>query len=545
MLDFCPYEFISMDEYNLAYELVFPKGWNWERVKRETIIGEQKFIYLDENDQRRYTSIQGQANDETAGRGPIILLENKKSDRKNGLAMLQKFVSEAAEPGNAPGKSTERKMRLSCRIAEGVDAFVDENDRPVMYALPCCPHCHHRLPAGWQQAEDFGAVALMGPGGSGKTTFLLSMMNRNWEALQHFNLNGHRLRIAPAHRMDDKTDFSYFMLKKQSEEMCRAGGSCPESTEKTGWVLPVFLHIQYAGHTMILGLYDNAGEHLRRMDLLRHPNLRILLDKMFAQMFFFDPEEMNLSTSGRAVQDVWCAEKENGVLLLNEQGAYQQASRGKRVSGHALLAAASAPPKEGEILPAFREMYYQYMQTMQLNQHLDEMKRMLFLGIIGKSDRLEQMEEIRAREEYAPLFDREYLEDMLDIQAMEMRSELVEEMIEEFGLFGKLDIRSFAQDYGERAVSWHCISALGCGTDNAKEKGKLLGNYAPVRVAEPLMACIYRRMGANGWIKPDGTEQTVDEHFLDSLDARSDKLTRYTENHLALRSVRRRIVNRR
>ena len=55
MLDFCPFDFNKIDMNNLAYELVFTDEWTWERVKNETVIGEEPKPFINENDDRRNT----------------------------------------------------------------------------------------------------------------------------------------------------------------------------------------------------------------------------------------------------------------------------------------------------------------------------------------------------------------------------------------------------------------------------------------------------------------------------------------------------------
>lgn len=80
-----------------------------------------------------------------------------------------------------------------------------------------------------------------------------------------------------------------------------------------------------------------------------------------------------------------------------------------------------------------------------------------------------------------------------------MRSKKVEDLIKQFDLFGAKKIQDFETDFSSDRVSWHCISALGCATDKP-ENGHLLGDYAPIRVAEPLITCILKRIAENGWI---------------------------------------------
>ena len=70
-------------------------------------------------------------------------------------------------------------------------------------------------------------------------------------------------------------------------------------------------------------------------------------------------------------------------------------------------------------------------------------------------------------------------------------------MIEDLQLFKGKNLKDFRRDYG-KGVSWHCISALGCDAEMADN---LLGEYAPIRVEEPLMTCILNRIRDNGWMR--------------------------------------------
>ena len=37
-LDFCPYDGKKIDPNNLAYEVICADGWDWNRVRNETVI---------------------------------------------------------------------------------------------------------------------------------------------------------------------------------------------------------------------------------------------------------------------------------------------------------------------------------------------------------------------------------------------------------------------------------------------------------------------------------------------------------------------------
>lgn len=549
MLTFCPYEFIEIDMENLAYELTFPKGWSWDEVKEKTVVGNEKRKFIVENDTRRYEHFKN-----VSKSSHIVLLENKKKGGKNGFQIFKElieynnekvrmdyvkkssnnelgvkevkkigYLDEVVEQDNMYGitgqndfiyeedgfEGNESKKMLYHRQIEQCDTFVDEHDNIIMYAIPCCPKCHNRLPIGWKQAEDFGAVSLMAPSGTGKTTFLCSMMNRDWHAFQNLSYGGiGRINITAAHLMNDEADATYAAMKKQAEGMCKTGGQCIQSTDTEHWIPPIFLNVQYEGHTCIIGIYDNSGENLRIMDLIKNPNLRMLLNKMFAEIYLFDPRWLNISLPKERKREIWEKFEECKILSLKEQGEYQVKHAGKNIDAKELLQRQNVKVNGGYKPIDAMEVYRSHLSSMQQNNYLWRLKEMYFLGVIIKSDLLEDIEEIRSRGEYDLLFDRDISDDMLDLNSMEIRSELVQEMIHELRLFGNEDIDKFKEDFGEidangnltgkKAVSWHCISAQGCG---ATENGTLAGEYAPIRVAEPMVTCIVKFLIDKGWIK--------------------------------------------
>lgn len=522
MLTFCPYEFKEINMNNLAYELVFPKKWNWEDVKNKTVVGTKKLPFISENDTRREKHFK--KNDEKH----IILLENSKGG-KNGLALFKELIAyrntqmesqmqeekiDGIEFDAGDFGDEEEIKLLYWNLIDGIDTFLDKDEDVVMCAMPCCPKCHNRLPMGWNDAEDFAAISLMAPSGGGKTTFLYSMMHNNWEAFQSIqNRQMGKIYITAAHRMNDKKDVSYAQMKANEEEMCKSGGKCPESTDKDHWIPPVFLNVQYNNHVLIIGIYDNAGEHLRIMDVMENENLSMLLKNMFAEIFLFDPKHLNIALPLNAPTDGGLPDFQ--ILSLGEQGKYQKENALKVISAKDILAPSTPlAGVTGNVTDAM-EVYSNHKASLQQNKSIGGLKRlkeMYFCGVIIKSDLLEQCEEIKSNGEYKHLFqhkkDEEKMksEDIWDLDAMEVRGELVEDMIQELQLFGNRDINNFKLDFGEiddmgnktnkKAVSWHCVSALGCATDEDK---LLTGDYNPIRVAEPLVACIIKRLIDNEW----------------------------------------------
>lgn len=517
MLTFCPYEFKEIDMNNLAYELVFPKNWNWEDVKEQTVVGTKKLPFISENDQRRAKHFK--ENEENH----IILLETKKKGGKNGLTLLKELIVyfnakmesqmqedeiEGIEFDASDFGGEEETKLLYWKVIDGIDTFLDKDDDVVMWAMPCCPKCHNRLPIGWNDAEDFAAVSLMAPSGGGKTTFLYSMMQNNWDAFQSVqNRQMGRISITAAHRMNDKKDVSYAEMKANAEEMCKDGGKCPERTDKEHWIPPVFLNVQYNNHVLILGIYDNAGEHLRNMDVMENENLAMLLKNMFAEIFLFDPKHLNIALSQSNPTGTGLPGFQ--ILSLEEQGNYQKANESKVISAQEILAPIAFPVGvTGNVTDAM-EVYHNHKASLQQNKSiggLRRLKEMYFCGVLIKSDLLEETDEIQSSGEYQQLFQRENSEDIWDLDSMEVRGELVEDMIRDLKLFGNINMNDFKVDFGElddkgnktgkKAVSWHCISALGCATD---DDNCLKGEYNPIRVAEPLVTCIIKRLIDNEW----------------------------------------------
>ena len=129
---------------------------------------------------------------------------------------------------------------------------------------------------------------------------------------------------------------------------------------------------------------------------------------------------------------------------------------------------------------------------------LDQMQDMYFIATLIKCDLLENVTDIAGNNKYNVLLRREAPDRVLNINQMIGRSDTVREMFEELDLFGgRYRVEDMEGYYGDGKSFWHCVSALGCDAETA---GPLKGNYAPIRVADPLLTCIVRRVADNGWL---------------------------------------------
>lgn len=526
-LNVCPFDFSEFDRKNLAYELVMPDRRAWTEVKKDLGLEGKDPIYLKTNDTRRYVLYKENTGLET------IILRAATSGKKSGLDFFIEWIQKAnsgesvktdegneALPGGAVGYG---KMDAKAATKEELEAFAEEKVtietdedgvvifksgiKVLMYAYPCCPYCHNRLPLGWLNAEDFAPIALMAPSGSGKTSLLYSMMNGNWSAIStYLQVNVPKgvgnLTISSCHACDAK-DEPYVSMMEAAGKMCQDKGQCPDNTDREHGIPPVFLRVAYFGadkhkHIMIVGFYDNSGENLKIMNSRGRVNLEFLQRRMSAEMYLFEPKDLNIALKTTQATVVKPSLSSCYVVKLEEQGDYQVKTPGPFLAGDLLKQ--KVVPTKTEQTNIF-SVYNSHKNAMGDTQ--DRLKKRQFIGILSKCDLIEQLKGIDKQSDYKMLFDRGVPRDLLDLNAHAMRSGLVAQMILKEQLMTEAAFSVFGQEYGSR--SWHCVSALGCDTESQKENpedktgGKLKGTYAPIGIAYPLMDCILKRILQNGW----------------------------------------------
>ena len=333
---------------------------------------------------------------------------------------------------------------------EGNYEFFNKCRQRVMTALPCCPHCHMRLPKGWGEAEDFFIVSLIGPARIGKTMMRLSLMADQWKALvRNVQINGSPVNIMPAHYIG--YGGFYDEIIEMAEQLSN-DGICPHPIDRNKLIQPLFLNVVYKGHRMIVGIYDIASYKPDKPFELWNRYLKYAIDNRI------DPVSIKEGEACESTEDYFV---------------------------------------EGEIKKRPLDMYH-VMNFQRYGRRAvpDKKSSRHFRGVIVKSDLLQPIVD---EGKYGILF-RDTFEDPSDRDAVLTTNEIIKDMIKEYRLFGNLsdnEIDDIGSNYKKGRRSWHCISALGCGEDMG---GKLEGDYAPIRVAEPFIRCIVDRIADNGWI---------------------------------------------
>lgn len=537
-LDFCPYDGKKIELNNLAYEIIHPDGWDWNRVKNETIVSDRKRSYIVEQDTRRQEQL-----DFVDKEKHVILLANPDDEGKSGLTLFEELVknseSELHHEAYAKNMGSEMasnydqimkniygmkfdlkhedesgmnncssnmangkgKCRLHYSYWQGLHTFLDDNNDPVMYAMPCCPYCHNRLPVGWLEADDFIGISLMGHEGVGKTSFLYSLIHNNAYSLeQSLDLSGNSLTIRPAHYESDSKDTIYAHVSEQAKLMCKNNGQCPNSMAETG-NMPIFLRAQYGDgakqKSMIVGIYDNAIRLLGKLDTISGKNANALIEKIYGDMYLFDPRDMNLKDisprrlSGKS-RFVKC-----DMLSLEEQAELQTHNKNLVVAAGDLLVNRGKKTHTerddvAKVGNPTMQLYKYAVSKYRRYGNSDVLRCKKFIGVFGKCDLFREQVE----KDYSELVSGNSDEGKQKYDEIQKRSKMTAQMLRNYGMLSHEDMDMFCGDYG-KGVSWHCISATGC---DVIENDHLLGEYKPINIGDPVISCIVSRMKDLGWL---------------------------------------------
>lgn len=525
-LDFCPFEtegstgkFARIDMSNLAYELIFRNGYT-KTDFRGTVL--ESSHYLDaKTDERLNRDYQDSSE-------KMILEEEIPGKHGNQLRELLERLDEEKQNETLPGGGETRSadamedmeeteggetgILLDYQLHEDgsysfyFSASAGKGRREIMRALPCCPRCHKRLPLGWNNPniEDFYSISLLSSTGEGKTSFLLAMMERRWRRLGAISSN---LYVYPAHIIDDDHD-QYGSLVEQCEMMCKDQGECPSPTTpgQGKKINPVFLRIQYNGHNMILGIYDNSGEVLKAMNP-GDDRIQMLLN-MNAIIYFIDPSNMKVELPTETERQ---RKKRTDAILLDtvrKQGEFQKENRGTHVRGEELLREARKMVQSARRGRENPFALYQDFRNATMTAEGSEdmavtdrnkrfMKRQHLCCVVIKSDLLQESPQMREIPHVTELFARDPEYNYLDEDIQYAREQIVQEVCSQFA-FSRREMEIMEKDM--KSVSWHCISSLGCGTEEIRKNvWQLKGRFDPIRVEEPLVICMSNRFRENGW----------------------------------------------
>lgn len=508
MLNFCPYEiepddsaFKKIDLENLAYEVFFIDGFSFEDLKDTALVK----LYNDREDidPNVTHTIRKNGGALKVGKDPrlkafyndegthYMLYEKLLTEPKSGIQRFMEYL----EQGNEDIRNGEELIALNCIEQSGtyIISYAEGSGMPtrnIMVVVPCCPSCHQKLPSGWQFAEDFCGISLLAPRGGGKTTFLVSMLVRDLECFQDIDPEW---IISAAHSKQDGT----FMKMKESADKLYDERECPDPTDTEHSIAPVFLKVNYRGHFLMVGIYDNSGEVLSSMN---NTLARIrLLPHMDSHIYMIEPEDMNIDLAEEKVQ----ADEEGAakLLTLEEQGKLQKVRRNDKVRANELLVSVRSEKRKNPLA------MYNAMRTMMNNaMQLEKLQSQHICCTIIKCDKLEELDEFKEKDLSQALFQRGPVDmegELLDETRKSLRQKMLDEEV-----FSKYVFSTTKQKHSfigsVKSVSWHCVSALGCETENyAPNKYRLVGAYDPIRLEEPILACVVKKVEENGWYETE------------------------------------------
>lgn len=515
-LNFCPYEYkgksggfqrIAVDApEDLAYELIFMEGYKIEDLENTSLYIKQDLSFIHTgpdprlqhhyNDKTHHYMLWESTSDPNAASGLRLLLDSIVQGNKS-LTEGEKKTSryEDVDSGEEEPKEDEGHEKSYYKLewerqenGKYVFSYASGTKQDdLMEAVPCCPSCHQRLPIGWMDAEDFCGISLMAKRGGGKTTFLLSLMADDWAALKYL---GGDWQITAA---QDDDDAVYTELLDRAESMS-LDGKCPPNTRPSNLIAPVFLNINYKGHKMIAGLYDNSGEVLYRMKP-RDSRTKILTE-MFAHIYLIEPKQMRVKLPEEKKKKAdRKPELTYNILSLQDQGDLQRLNKGEVVLAESLLNKVDIEATKAKEDPL--RMYFRYKELLAYD--LDKLKRQYFCATIIKCDLLEGLKEMETIMGTQFLFNRSRYQDLLNEDTTKAREGIVEKIFDKYVFEDHRQKEILLRDFGGH-ITWHCISALGCNATEKEEKVFYLdGEYQPIRVAEPLLACLKKKIEENGW----------------------------------------------
>lgn len=537
MLDFCPYEsdsvkkeFMKIDLDNLAYEIIFIGNFKYDDLK-DTVIATGYENYIKQNHRANLIF-----NDHSVH----YILTPKTGKEESGISRLMAAIekenssSSAAKEASASGETDggyvlgsansssgfgkKEKIALECELDEDTGNYIISSaadsswgKRPIMKAVPCCPNCYMPLPVGWLYADNFFPVSLMGRTFGGKTTYMLSLMANNWDALEALDSGW---IVSAAHETMGEGEISqergYEWMKKASEEMVRTG-RCPDPTQTGFTVKPVFLNVLTSdGHSLIAGFYDNSGENLKEM-AANDPRM-LLLANMEAHIYFIDPSQTLLPVEDGKQEKEAPGKQADAIRLmsLEEQGDYQSKNAGKPpVSARELLEGFKEEKGHGHVhAPKHIEdpltILKRYQKLLVNMRTVGRMKKQRVYMTLTKCDMLENIPEIQDFSFSQILFQRGTPAKLFGDQQV-AREQVVGELFRRY-VFDSIGKEKFLEK-NLASFSYHCISSLGCGTAEREENGTqvyyLDGEYDPIRVAEPVACCLKRRIEDLGWEQED------------------------------------------
>lgn len=559
MLDFCPYEvgrgnkgYRKIDRNRLAYEMIFYAGYSYDSFMKATSkykidglieVGEDARQADFHDVVYRYMMKAPKGNGKTGPEKLIDWIRKVDSQTTNAESEQKEILFEKidGEEQNGWGRK-DSGFSIDCIPNEDGSYLIvkkneEEREAVIAQLIPCCPNCHSRLPIGFLNADDYIGVYLCAPAGGGKSTYLTSLYANQFARLKNI---GEKVKIVPAHYSSNASNSSWSNTEKKDlgkiavdtfyEERVEASkmlvnqGICPDPTNTEQLIRPTFLRALVPGKTgnkvLMVGIYDNSGEVLAESQAMNEKI--IMLANMYAQIYMIEPVQFGVcpleteedsAVDGTDFQDI-------RLLEIQKQGEYQEDHEGEVITGKELLEVPkqrvksltdrknSTTDKNGEynLYPAPFDLLTKLESDMsEIGMDFPFQNQHIAFTII-KCDLLKDLD---VMQDYEYLFDpqnRKINQKVLwDDNLASMRDEDNKEIVDKL-LFETEDgeeNEALLESVTYASQSWHLVSALGTGTkaipNTTPKKYQLTGKYDPIRLEEPLVTCIIKRIKENGW----------------------------------------------
>lgn len=361
-----------------------------------------------------------------------------------------------------------------------------------------CPECYNVLPEEIFELPLIKIALAAGKFG-GKTCLALSWF-RTLNNPNGGGLNSHAgqmdfVSMLEANRgMDD--EFSEMLKEFREKDIC------PAPTNEQ-FIPPVFLKLNWRGRQKkeaIVGIYDAAGETLTGS--LRDDELVSYMSHMDGIIYMIEPSKTGIQ-AGLTKKYLFITNNDTEKFYKNarllrpeEQRAVQADEDFRRITLGEIMA------QQGEDgLSAVRDNSSMEVLTA-LRGYVEDakLKQMHVALAISKCDELRGNQEIAEYNHGNLLF---MDEQKMDPNMNSMREEQLDKLFRE----KVFNLQFFENVF--KSYSLHMMAALGCPTEaperNAEdrkmslEKPKLKGDFAPIRVEEPLLKLISIYAEEHGW----------------------------------------------
>lgn len=391
------------------------------------------------------------------------------------------------------------------------------NDILAFELIPCCPHCHARLPKGWISADHYVPIGFFSPKYGGKTTIMESIVANEFEI---FN----SMQGIWANPAQDAVFAPYYKSILERANQLIKEKKYPEGSQPF-YRLPIFFILELEGKKVLVGLFDIAGETLENLDPL-DPMADFLMH-MSGIVCLVDPNSMSVHLKpdieyvGDTPAKENASERGNSerrvILKMIAQQAQEQKNCRKEISVRELLAEESKSDYEeaASMMKKYNGADHQLtVQTFRdfcsfVNQKAMDgekpLKNIHLAMTIMKSDELKDTPEIQSMDEGKQIVlfqEADNLEEYIGREIREIRDTVVPGLFDEYFFKGN-EKKVFTEPF--KSVSWHCISAVGCSrTIKVYKEGSsgadiyYDGEYRPIRVVEPVLECVFREMGIFG-----------------------------------------------